>query len=301
MTENAIQLFLDLHGIPWRESLETLVGSHGVRDGPYTYNRRSVLLDRASRPFPKMTHPLSFRYDDAFEASLPPVRFDGQFELAFRRSWLSSSRPRIDAAFRSLVQSLEVDIGPAATDHDHGLALWQSGPSSIEIRHPDLRDNRLPANRHGRCSIGIETGFRPACSEIERRWLETCAPHVRLGPPVGSALVAKTPARQFELEYVREPCAGMERTDAHICLSQDEAAILFTTHQLHVVPRDRIRGVQIIQGEAKFDIRSEVAIMCAAGGWPKGLTVRTADQPGALDDFGRDLAAWLGVPFAIVR
>ena len=301
MTTNAIRRFLEREGIPWQESLATLAARYGVRSGPYPYHRESVFLDAPLRALPPMTHPLSFQLKETFDLALPPVSFAGQFGLRFRRPWLASPLSSIQVAFRILVETLAVEIGvPAATDNET-RAAWQVGAASIAIERPDRRDGSIPNPESGLCSIVIQTGYRPPCSVHERELVEACRPEIALSPPAGQAWVSTTPAMQYELEFVREPCEGAERTLGHICVSQDGGTVLFTTRQFYLVPKDCIRAVRIVEGDTKFGIWSEVDIMCASGATTKALPIRTVERPGGLEDYGQRLAHWLDVPVAHVR
>lgn len=307
---NRIQTLLDTLGLPWRESMATLAGRHGMRPDNWLQSRIPVVqIDLDKPPLPGLLRPMLFQFDPDHDASLPPTSFMGYVWTGKRVSLLPRDWARQSLALAR--QALEPGLGepqPHDSSNTYGWR-WQFGPSLIElVCFPPLLQrwggtnsvHEAEPRTKNACHVTIETGYRPPCSEAERAALAAFVPALPLGGTFDPAIVATHRISQYALDYVREPVPGFARTVGQIGRSDDGSLLIFATSELRIIPIADVQAVEVERIQpARGSGGAYVRLRCARpGAKPKRIVLfgENGVPPDALNDSAERIAEWIGIP-----
>jgi len=311
MTGNPIHRLLDDRGVPWRESMTSLASRYGRTPNRWSRTGDDVVLLDTQPPFlPGLLRPLTVDLCRDHDPAMPAVRMSAYAWTSRTVGWLRPCRAR--AALQMVHDSLAPALGPPQPKNNSNTYGWRwaFGLAAIDAIcfPPRLQTFRGGNSVHDAepraataCYVGIETGYRPACSDEERRWIDDFVAAFRLDDRITAAAVTGRRAYQHLLEYVRAPYPGFERTLGRLGRSADGRALIFTTDQLYIVPTSHVDHVDVSRleqgrggpacGLARFALRGDF-------GGRALKQLQFADAPGAdgISDQAARIADWLGVP-----
>lgn len=294
---NPIQKLLSDAGVPWQSSRQALVERFGVSTHPAL--EIDIIKIETPEPFLKnLLWPLSAHVLPQFSQHLPATYFSTV------TSYGENSRDNL----RLTAQQLIPLLGPAriAERTNTVQCEWLSGAASLRLivwpldlqdgtRHENSAHVREPRTATG-CHVEIETGFRLAVADEERDWLNNFV-------PAGPITFVSAPASEYELEYVREPIAGIENIRGRVGTSANRDALIFWQSQLYVVPMADVIGLTVdrmtpAKGSGGSWLKVECRTQCE-GLTSKSLFITRAAGADDLNTFGAELASATGKPLTL--
>jgi hypothetical protein len=302
--ENPIRHALDTAGIPWRLPREELVARYGVRRHP-AYDWDVIEIDTTPPFVEGLLWPLSTQVLPHCAPHVPATRFTGVV------------RSSDDAAenFRFAVGKLAPLLGPGETRPTGNslemsweseaarlrLTVWPPAMQQIVLTNPA---HQLDPRLITACLLTIDSGFRPAATDEERRWIDTFEPIAAIETGwFTDASVRQTPARQEYLEYVREPPAEVTPLFGSVGLSADRMALIFYGVQLYLIPVQDILGFTVVrQLPAKGSGGSRLEVDCrtrCAGLTAKRLSITESSGTEDLNPLAAELSGKTARPFTL--
>ena len=301
---NPIQRALDAAGIPWRVPRAELAARYGVRRHA-AYDWDVIEIDTAPPIVDRLLWPLSAQVTPQFAPHMPATQLTGLVRVAD------------DALenFRFAVRHFMPSLGPAATSssantielcwhHEAArlrLVVWPPAMQRWAFANPaHERDPRLKTA----CLLSIETGFRPAATEVECGWLatfEAVAP-IETGR-MSDGAVRQTPAAERELEYVRKPPAEAAPLFGSVGFSADRTALIFYGAQLYLIALEDVVSFRVERMlPAKGPGGSRLAVECRTrcpGLETKRLTVTESQGIEDLNSLAAELSQKAARPFEL--
>jgi hypothetical protein len=153
------------------------------------------------------------------------------------------------------------------------------------------------------CHLEIKTGFRPPATLAERASLASFERIARIAEDDVRSLVRSSPAREAELEFVREPFEEIEEHFGFIGHSLDRAWLVFFGAELHVVPLASVIGFHVERvlpakgpGGSSFLVESRTDY---PGCDTKRLTICSAPGPEDSNELAATVSVRTGKPFTL--
>ncbi|MGH8206897.1 MAG: hypothetical protein ACRETK_08975, partial [Steroidobacteraceae bacterium] len=138
------------------------------------------------------------------------------------------------------------------------LVVWP--PSMQQWAFTNAAQQRDPRLKSA-CHLLVDTGFRPPLTATESAWLASFEPVASIEASGTSNTGPPAPARQEELEYVREPPAQSARLCGSVGFSGDRKALIFHGAQLYLIAVEdvvRFRVARLLPAKGPGGARLEV-------------------------------------------
>lgn len=180
------------------------------------------------------------------------------------------------------------------------LMVWPAEMQSFALKNPsEEREPRLKAA----CHLEIKTGFRLSATDEERASLASFQRIARIREKDTLSSMRNSPAREGELEFVREPFEELEKQLGFIGCSSDRAWLAYLAEELYVVPLAAVLGFHVDRVlPAKGPGGSSLLVECRtdyAGCDTKRLTICSAPGPEDLNELARTVSTETQKPFAL--
>lgn len=246
--------WLDAIGVPWRDTRSDLAARFTVRPDPL-YGWDAILIAIDPPPLDGLFSPLSVHVSDVAAPFLRAVRFSGA-------TWfLDDARQNV----RRTAAQLEPRFGPfrLREEGDTVVVHWRFGPACLTLRgwprdlrgyyHRDAKNEawaREPRLAQA-CHVTIDTGYRRPLSAPEQAWVESFTPafpdgarHAIHGTLTTARAIRDVGASESHLEFIRLLPEAADHLVGQVGTSADGAALIWCSHQLHVVPMADVLGVR---------------------------------------------------------
>jgi hypothetical protein len=294
---NPIRAMLAAASMPWLMPRKQLVERYGVSRHP-AYDHDVIEVATATPLFKNLLWPLSAQVSKRFSPHLPATYFSSATYFG------EHSRENLQRT----TKQLEPALGPAYIVERYNTVRceWISGAASLRLTvwPLDLQDGRAHDNpSHKReprlvtaCHVDIDTGFRLRATDAERAWIKSFV-------PVSQIHFTSNAANEFDLEYVREPVAGLDTIAGHVGISGDGDALMFAQSQLYIVPM-----IDVL----RFDVHRMTPAKGGGGSWlsvecrtqcesisHKSLHISQAPGADDLNELAATLAGLTKKPFTL--
>jgi hypothetical protein len=305
VSQNPIHAVLDAAGVPRRSSRAALVERYGIRQHP-AY-RWDVVEIETLQPIAKgLLWPLSVQIFPQFSPYLPATDFSSVAYVG------DDARENLC----DLAQQLAPRLGTPQIEDDANTMgrRWAYGAAALSLKAwpPDMQRWPMKNPAHEReprlkpgCHILIKTGFRKAAAPEELVWLESFVPiaPIAVGRNITETAAYQSPAEQSELEFVREPIAGLADIFGFVGRSADRAALISHHAQLYLVPMADVIGFRVERilpakgrGGSKLYVECRTNYQSLA---TKRLTISAAEGVDDSNDLASALSAATGKPFQL--
>ncbi len=300
----SIHEWLDVRGLPWRETRGALAERHGVRKHP-AYDWDVIEIATRQPLLSGLLWPMSVAAFPQFSPHVPATDFSSA-------AWYGDDARENLRRAREEVPDTLGDPTPTSTSNTLGFR-WKSGPASLELTvwPADLQSWKMTNPSHEReprlvlaCHVTVKTGFRLEPSPEEQAML---ASFERIAPiDVGghtSASVRSSAANESELEFVREPRPELDPLFGFVGSSRNGRELVFFGEQLYVVPIARVLRFRVERIlPAKGPGGSHLSVECRTDfdAQPtKRLSICSGAAPDDLNELARHLAEHLERPFEL--
>jgi len=304
LAEDPLHEALDEAGIPWGASRSELTARYGVRRHA-AYDWDVIEIETASPIVDGLLWPLSASAGPQFPLHLPATQFTG----LLRRSDDALEN------FRFGVAHFGARLGPGETQSSANSieVCWSCGAARLRlivwppamqrwkfVNPAHERDPRLKTASH----LTIDTGFRPAATAAEHSWIATCRAAGRIDTGGTSESAARqSPARERQLEYVRDPPAEAARLFGSVGLSADRMALIFYGAQLYLIPVEdvvRFHVARMLPAKGAGGSRLEVECRTRCPGLEtKRLTITQSQGTEDLNALAAELSREAARPFEL--
>jgi len=297
--DNPIAALLAAWRLPISQPRAEIEARYGVVTDPI-YNWPTMLLPDPVQ-LPGAMRPWSAYVHDRIPPQYPITQFSGlvwfedDAEINLRRTALHIAETLGDAPigkrWNTLTATWQADLAEIR------LTAWPPQLQSHGLNNPT--EDRNPRLRFA-CHVQVATGFYPSLSDEERDWV-TSSKLLRALPTRGNPPQSSPPHENY-FEYVRRL-----DTDAHmptgLRLSGDGKALVLLSSHLFVIPRNRIRRLEVMRlTPAKGPGGSSLHAICdSAAPNPEGQSLFLAEDPktDGLNGFATQLSRQLDCPLDI--
>ncbi len=180
------------------------------------------------------------------------------------------------------------------------LVVWPPSMQQWTFTNPAHdRDPRLKTA----CHLSIDSGFRPLVTQTEHAWLASFEPIARIETSGMSAIAQHSPARQDELEFVREPPGDTAPLFGFVGLSGDRKALVFYGSQLYLITVEDVVRFHVARAlPAKGAGGARLAVICrtrCTGVESKRLTIAESKGAEDLNTLAAEVSRETGRPFEL--
>lgn len=298
-----IREVLDDVGLAWRAPRSLLAERRGIRPHP-AYGWDVIEVETAEPIVDGLLWPLSVLVRPQFSPNVPATDYSGLVWFGDdARENLRRAETQLTPKLGNAVEANSSNtVGKRWNDGPASLSLtvWPAELQHFALKNPsEEREPRLKAA----CHLEIKTGFRPSASPTERASLASFERIARIADDDTRCTVQSSPAREAELEFVREPFDEIEEHFGFIGYSLDRAWLMFFGAELHVVPLASVIGFHVERVlPAKGPGGSSFLVECRTdfpGCDTKRLTICSAPGPEDSNELAALVSARTGKPFTL--
>jgi hypothetical protein len=238
---NPIHGLLTAAGVPWQSTRQDLADRFGIRKHP-AYGWDVIEIATAKPLVDHLLWPPSVQVMPQFSPRLPAVEFTSETSVG------DNSRDNL----RRTARQLEGQLGKARIVERYNTmeCRWTSGAATLgltvwpqDLQHEGWAGHIPAHEREPRlataCHLRIDTGFQLAATAQELVWLNSFV-------PLGNIVIDGVRGREYELEYVRAPVAGLPPLSQRVGHSADHGALIFChSGSLYLVPLADVIGFRV--------------------------------------------------------